>query len=326
MTPEQLRLGALVRFACAITILTIFGHAILGFEVSILQLLVCVVAGYAAELILEAVGAWSENRKPAFLGGGFKKLVIFLLPAHITAFAIAMLIYPGDRLLPFAYAGLMGITSKAIFTVVTRGRRRHFLNPSNFGIVATIFVFTSTSLAPPYEFTENIVGYWDWALPAIFICAGTFLNWRFTKKIPLITAWLLAFCLQAVVRHYLFPPTSLFTGFAPITGVPFLLFTFYMITDPQTSPSSVRGQIIFGFSIAFAYMALLALHVVFTLFIALFVVCVGRGIILYVCELASFQRVQASAERLWLTFFGRPSSLTGVPATSGDMMERVTRP
>ena len=325
MTPEQARLGALVRFASGITILTIFGHAILGFETSILQLLVCVAVTYSAELVMEIVGAWSEDRKPAFVGGGLKRLVIFLLPAHITGFAIAMLIYPGDRLLPFAYAGLMAITSKSIFSVVSRGRRRHFLNPSNFGIVATIFVFPSTTLAPPYEFTENIVGIWDWALPALFICIGTFINYRFTKKLPLIATWLTAFCLQAVVRYYLFPPTSIFTTLAPLTGVPFLLYTFYMITDPQTSPSSVRGQIIFGLSIAAAYMCLLVLHVVFTLFVALFVVCVGRGIMLYVCELASFQRVQASAERLWLTFYGRPSPLTGVPATSGDMMERFTR-
>jgi len=325
MTPEQVRLGALVRFASGITILTIFGHAILGFETSILQLLVCVGSAYAAEMLLETVGAWSEGRKPAFVGGGVKRLIIFLLPAHITGFAIAMLIYPGDRLLPFAYAALMGITSKSIFTVVSRGRRRHFLNPSNFGIVATIFVFPSTTLAPPYEFTENIVGFWDWLLPALFICIGTFINYRFTKKIPLIATWLTFFCLQAIVRYFFFPPTSLFTTLAPLTGVPFLLYTFYMITDPQTSPSSVRGQVIFGLSIAAAYMVLIALHVVFTLFVALFVVCVGRGIILYVCELASFQKVQASAERLWLTFFGRPSALTSVPATSGDMMERLPR-
>jgi enediyne biosynthesis protein E5 len=313
MTPEQARLGALLRFATAITLLTIFGHALLGFEGSILQLLVCAMASYCTELILEAVGAWSEDRRPAFLGGGFKQLVIFLLPAHITAFAIAMLIYPGDRLLPMAYAAVVAIASKSVFTVVTRGRRRHFLNPSNFGIVATIFVFTSTSFAAPYEFTENIVGIWDWVLPCIFICTGTFLNYKFTKKLPLIVTWVAAFCLQAVIRHYLFPPTSLYTSLGPVTGVPFLLYTFYMITDPQTSPSSVRGQIIFALLIAAAYMFLLALHVEFTLFIALFVVCVGRGIILYVCELASFQRVQASAERLWLTFFGRPSSLTSVP-------------
>ncbi len=44
-----------------------------------------------------------------------------------------------------------------------------------------------------------------------------------------------------------------------LTGIPMVLFTFYMITDPQTSPSRLRSQIFFGASIAFAYYALLTL-------------------------------------------------------------------
>ena len=71
MTPEQARLGALKRFAVSITILTVLGHAALGFEVALLQLFVCALTGYGVELILETVGAWSENRRPAFMGGGF---------------------------------------------------------------------------------------------------------------------------------------------------------------------------------------------------------------------------------------------------------------
>lgn len=316
MTPEQIRIAALTRFAGAITVLTIVGHSFLGFETALLQLAVCVAAGYAAELILETVGAWSESRKPAFLGGGFGRLVIFLLPAHITTFAIAMLIYSGDRLLPFAYAAVMAIASKSIFTILTGGRRRHFLNPSNFGIIATVFVFTSTAVAPPYEFTKDIEGYWDWALPVFFIFAGTFINYRLTKKIPLIVTWVAAFCAQAVIRHYFFPSTSLFTSIAPITGVPFLLFTFYMITDPQTSPSSPRGQVVFGLSIAAAYMALMMLHVVFTLFVALFVVCVARGFILFASERMWFQKMLASVQAR----LGWPWSWAIAPAPSADMM------
>ncbi len=38
MTPEQARVGALVRFAVAITILNLLGHPVLGFEVSVLQM------------------------------------------------------------------------------------------------------------------------------------------------------------------------------------------------------------------------------------------------------------------------------------------------
>ena len=277
------------------------------------------------EITLETVGAWSETRKPAFLGGGLRQFVIFLLPAHITGMATGMLLYPGDRLLPFVFAVAVALVSKAIFTVTVAGKRRHFLNPSNTGIVATIFLFPSVGAVLPYQFTEAFDGFWDWGVPAIFIASGTFLNMRFTKKIPLILAWLGGFVLQAVSQHFLFG-SSLVTGLTPITGVAFLLFTFYMVTDPQTTPSSVRGQVIFGLALAAIYAVLMALHVFWTIFVALFVLCVSRGVLLYICELTPIRKAQLSVERLLLPLFGRSSPLTRVPAISGDVMERVPRP
>ena len=53
-----------------------------------------------------------------------------------------------------------------------------------------------------------------------------------------------------------------------MTGVAFLLFTFYMVTDPATTPSTPRGQIAFGAAVAAAYGLLMAFHVVFGLFFA----------------------------------------------------------
>jgi hypothetical protein len=322
MTPEQARLGALARFAVAITVLNLLGHTILGFEISVVQMLVCAATGYAVEIVLETVAAWSESRKPVFASAGVKRLVIFLLPAHITSLATSMLLYPGDRLLPLIFGVVVAMSSKAIFTVTVAGKRRHFLNPSNTGIGATLFLFPTVG-ALPYHFTEGLYGYWDWALPALIVCTGTFLNSRFTKRMPLILAWLGGFVIQAVVRHFLYP-TWLLASLAPMTSVPFVLFTFYMITDPQTSPSSVRGQVIFGSSIAAVYGVLMGFHVVYMIFPALFLVCLGRGIILYVCELGPVRKAQVSAERLWLTIFGRPS--LSLPTTSGDMIKRVTTP
>src|SRR6516162_8879752 len=138
MTPEQARIGGLARFAIGITVFNLLGHTILGFEPSGLQLVVTVATAYLAEIALEAIGAWSERRQPLF-AGGFKRFVIFLLPAHITGFATSMLVYGGDRLLPYIFAASLAIASKSIFAVKFDGRRRHFMNPSNTGIVVTIF-------------------------------------------------------------------------------------------------------------------------------------------------------------------------------------------
>jgi len=63
------------------------------------------------------------------------------------------------------------------------------------------------------------------------------------------------------------------------------------------------------------------LHVIWTIFVALLVVCIGRALILYLCELAFVRKAQAIIERLWFTLFGRPASLTSVPAGKADMMK-----
>ena len=66
-----------------------------------------------------------------------------------------------------------------------------------------------------------------------------------------------------------------------MTGVAFILYTFYMVTDPATTPSGRREQIAFGFSVAAVYGLLMVTHVVFGLFFALSIVCAVRGLGMY---------------------------------------------
>ncbi len=274
--PPCNRLPALRRFAVAITLLNVLGHTVLGFEQSWAQPLIAISTAYLLEILVEVVGAWAERRALAFSGGA-TKLIDFLLPAHITGMAVSMLLYTNDRLTPIAFASAVGIGSKVLVKVPTGQGMRHCLNPSNTGIAVTLLVFPWIGIAPPYQFTENLSGIGDWFLPLAIVLSGTFLNTRFTGKVPLILGWLGGFVLQAVVRSQ-FAGTSLIPPLLPMTGMAFLLFTFYMVTDPGTTPASVRGQFLFGVSVAAAYGILTALHVVFGLFFALIVVCSLRGV------------------------------------------------
>ena len=281
------RLAGLRRFAIAITLLNILGHTVFGFEQSWAQPLVSLAAAYTMEIILELAGG--KNRRPrAWLS---KDTIDFLLPAHITGLAVAMLLYANDRLWPIAFASAAAIGSKAIFRVGAGSRTRHFFNPSNFGISVTLLLFPWVGIAPPYHFTENLVGVGSWILPGVIVVSGTFLNVRFTHKLPLIGTWLGGFALQALIRSWWFgtPPAA---AWLPMTGVAFLLYTFYMVTDPATSPASARSQIVFGAAVACAYSVLMIAHVVFGLFFALTIVCALRGVILY------WQARQAPSERV----------------------------
>lgn len=274
------RLGGLRRFAVAITILNILGHTFFGFEQSWAQPLVALGTAYPLAILLEAVRCWSTGRKPAF-SGGVRALIDFLLSAHISALAVAMLLYANDRLWVVAFATAVAIGSKVLFRQPARsGGGRHFYNPSNFGITVTLLLFSWVGIAPPYQFTENLDRIGDWLLPSVIICTGTFLNYRFTKRLPLIGAWLIGFALQAAVRSLLFD-SPLVANLLPMTGIAFILYTFYMVTDPATTPKSVLSQVVFGFSVAAVYGILLTVHVVFGLFFSLSIVCTFRGLFLY---------------------------------------------
>lgn len=277
----DMRLAALRRFAIGITLVTVIGHAYLGFEMAYAHPFVALATGYALDLGLEWIGARLNGRSPAFAGNGIVGVVNFLLPAHITSLACAMLIYSNETYWPLVFCVAAAVGSKYIFRVsVGDGRTRHFLNPSNAGIAATLTVFPWIGVAPPYQFTNNVGGAWDWILPALLIAIGVRLNWRFTKKLPLLSGWLLGFVLQAVVRG-LSPEFSLLHALSPLTGVAFWLFTFYMITDPGTTPFRPRNQFVFGFLVAIVYAIISVGDVVYQIFYALLIVCIGRAVCIW---------------------------------------------
>jgi hypothetical protein len=281
--PRDLRLPALRRFAIAITIVNLLGHTILGLEPSWAQMFTSLFTAYGLEIVLEWVQARAEGRPPRYRGS-FIDLVNFLLPAHITGLAIGMLMYSNERLLPFAFTAAAAIASKALFTAPVGAGRRHFMNPSNAGLAAAFLLLPeSVAVASPYQFTSDLSGFGDWLLPLVVICTGSFLNTFFTRRLPLVLGWLGGFALQAVLRHLL-DGAALLPTLSPMTSMAFLLFTFYMVPDPGTTPSVPSRQVVFGASVGLLYGGLVWLHVTFALFYALCLVCAVRGLALHLAH------------------------------------------
>jgi Na+-translocating ferredoxin:NAD+ oxidoreductase RnfD subunit len=273
------RLAGLRRFAVAITFLNVLGHFVLGFEQSWAVPLVSLAVAYSLELAFEWLDARANNRKP-FYSGGLLNFTDFLLSAHITGLAVAMLLYASDNLWPVAFASGVAMASKRIFRVVAGKGTRHFFNPSNFGITVTLLAFPWVGIAPPYMFTENSSGIFDWMLPAVIVISGSFINYRFTHRMPLVVAWLSGFIAQGVLRGLVFG-TPIGAPLVMMTSLPFVLYTFYMVTDPATTPGTTRAQIAFGAGVAAVYGLLTSIHIVFGLFFSLTVVCLVRGLSIY---------------------------------------------
>jgi hypothetical protein len=287
------RYKALRNFAISMSVFNVLGYTVLGFEQPWTWPLIALGLGYGLEIAIEAVTAWSGKRRPAYAGNGAWGLYTFLLPAHITALACNMLLYANVHFWPVAFAVAVAIGQKAVFRAPIRGRMRHFLNPSNFGITITLLCFSWVNIAPPYHFTENVPDVLRVMIPFVIATAGTVLNAVLTRKVLLIMGWVGGFVIQGLVRHFVWD-VQLWAALGPITGVAFILFTNYMITDPGTTPSTGRAMFAFGASVAGVYGVLMAFNVVYTLFFAVTIVCVARGLYWWAVSLRERRRPRSA--------------------------------
>jgi hypothetical protein len=285
------RYFALWYFTTLLIVWNIVGHLFLGFEQSDIQPLVGVATGIIFQFLLEWIDARASGRKLRF-AGSWADLINFLPPAIIPGLAVTMLLYPNARLMPVIFGVGLSICSKVIFRApVGDGKTQHIFNPSNLGIVATLLLFPSIGVAPPYHFTENLTGVWHWALPGFVLATGLIVHGLFTGRLTLVLTWLVAFIVQGGLRSWYFG-TSWIVPLTPMTSAAFMVFTLYMIPDPATTPVKPWRQALFGIAIAAVYGVLLVVHVVYCLFIGLAIVCAMRGVGLYAW--AAWQSIRAN--------------------------------
>ncbi|WP_205859525.1 enediyne biosynthesis protein UnbU [Phycicoccus flavus] len=288
---------ALRNFALSISVFNVLGYWLLGFEQPYLWPVLAVLTAYVTELSFEALSAWATERPARFRGRGARGVYEFLLPAHITAVAVNMLLFANNQIWPVLLGVVAGVTAKHVLQAPIAGRMRHYMNPSNFGISVSLLLFGSwVSVAPPYQFSESVNSLFGIAICLVIATAGTTLNAALTRKIPLIAGWLGGFVIQAVVRHWLMD-VSLTSALSVMTGIAFVLFTNYMISDPGTTPFPARAQFVFGASVAVVYGLLIAVNVVYTLFFAVTVVCLLRGLGWWVHHAVTLYRSRRFFER-----------------------------
>lgn len=279
----KLRLFALWYFTMLMIVWNVVGHTVLGFEQSWATPLTAIATAIAVSMFLDWVDARKNNRQLRFTGspGNFLN---FLPACLIPGFACGMLLYANERLWPMIFAVVLSIGSKLIFRApVGNGHTQHIFNPSNFGVAATLVLFPDVGFAPPYHFTENVTGLWDFGVPMVVLITGIIIHALFTGRLPLVAAWVGGFILQAAVRAKIFD-TPFLVPLMPMTSAAFILFTLYMIPDPATTPLKPARQALFGFAVAVVYASLQVLHIVFGLFFALVAVCAVRGVSLHVWD------------------------------------------
>src|SRR3569833_639632 len=287
---------ALRRFAISITIFNIIGYSVLGFEQPWLYTFVALATAYTTEIVLEIINARVTHRDVRFRGNGFKGLMEFLLPAHITGLALNMLTYVNDRIFVMMFGVVVAVGAKWVLQAPVYGRMRHYMNPSNFGITIILLVFPWASIAPPYHFSAQLATWGGWLIVAIILVSGTVLNALLTTRMWLIAGWLSFFVIQAFDRGWIFG-TSIPGALAMGTLFVFVLYTNYMVTDPGTSPSKRGSQFAFGAGVALAYGFFTAVRVANRLFLATAPDCLIRGAFLWGLHFSNKARIRFEADQ-----------------------------
>jgi len=165
--------------------------------------------------------------------------------AYITGISLALLIKPrADLLWPFALGGFLAIASK----YVLRYRGRHLWNPSNFAISVLLLVAPASVAILSRQWGNDL------ATNAVIWCFGLLILSR-VRMLHVTLTYVACFVALATLRHWI-AGGPLLAEIAPVTGPMYQLFIFFMITDPKTTVSTVRGRIIVAAAVAVAEAAI----------------------------------------------------------------------
>jgi len=247
-------------FAAILTLYGVLGFSFFGFNRSPAQMAAIVVSGS----VLDAGLTWLLRREK-----------VVPLSAYISCCSLALLLNYSHSSWLLLLPVWLTIGSKYVLTF----EGRHVFNPSMFG-VATSLLFTRELItaAPAYQWANGEV-----ALSAFILMAALVLFFFRVGRAWLVVSFLGFYALQTALRAYIMrhhlPPEVLFLG--TLGSPPFFIFTFYMITDPGTSPKRPRDQVILAFALTLVDLVLHLKESVFTFFYAALTCATARFLFLH---------------------------------------------
>lgn len=156
--------------------------------------------------------------------------------ALISGLSLCLLLRTNSVALAVA-AAVITIASKFVLRI----DGKHVFNPTNFGIVALMLATGQVWVSP---------GQWGNAAFFAFLmaCLGGLVVNRAARSD--VTYAFLAFYLAIVFGRALWLGQPLAIPFHQLGSGSFLLFTFFMISDPKTTPDSRAGRILFALLVA----------------------------------------------------------------------------
>ena len=243
--------------AVVITLHTL-GQVGLGFHISVPQILSAILTCALIQVAVTFVE---------------KKSFVWPASAMLTGSGIALILRVpstpvGDHWTFHKWWVFSGIAAFSLLTkFVIKRRGTHVFNPSNLGLVLAFIIFGSSQVEP--------LDFWwapmsNRAMPiayAVILIGGTIVAYR----LGLLTTVVAFFSTLVIGTAITAAAGSCFTArwsFAPVCGTnlwltlvtspEILIFTYFMITDPQTIPRGRVGRTLFGTSVGVICVVLMA--------------------------------------------------------------------
>ncbi len=162
----------------------------------------------------------------------------------ISALSLTLLLRTGSITLSIA-AGILAVASK----YVLRWNGKHIFNPANFGLVIISLIFTTAWISPG-----------QWGAAPLFALLLLGLGGMVTGKAKRwdVSLSLLGFYALLIFARALWLGDPLTIPLHQMQSGALLIFAFFMISDPKTTPDARGGRIVYaaivavvGFSIQF---------------------------------------------------------------------------
>ena len=202
-----------------------FGVLLRDFALQWQQMALAFVAGLAAQ------AWWTHHLRLKSVG---------LLSALITCFGLSILLR-ADSLWVHPLCAVLAMSAK--FTLRWRGK--HLFNPANLGVILAITLLPGTWISP---------GQWgnDLAAAVLFIALGSVVTQR-ARRVD--TSWIFLgsyLVLMALRLWWIDVPTARIGTLLlhQLQNGALLLFTFFMISDPMTTPNHAGARVFHAIAVA----------------------------------------------------------------------------
>lgn len=196
-----------------------------------------VVGCFAAGLAAQALWQWGLHLPQRRSWHGY-------LSAIISCFGICILVRSGN-LWAHSLLACLAISSKFLLRAGPASCRSHILNPANFAAFAAWAWIGGCWLSPGQWGTDTLTALW-------FLALGGLVTQRIARwdvSVTFLLVWGVLLALRIAVLQYAWDPGA-GMWLQEIGNGSTLLFAFFMVSDPMTTPQHRGARLVYVASVA----------------------------------------------------------------------------